>query len=97
MKMFRDPDWYDQQFPAFSERKRLILETPKGVMEVSKELQLIIEEANDKREALVREGIAKEMLEAGKPIPEVVQFSKLSEQKILNLQQTIQQSRASMM
>ena len=66
-------------------------------MEVSKELQLIIEEANDKREALVREGIAKEMLEAGKPIPEVVQFSKLSEQKILNLQQTIQQSRASMM
>ena len=64
---------------------------------MSKELQLIIEEANDKREALVREGIAKEMLEAGKPIPEVVQFSKLSEQKILNLQQTIQQSRASMM
>ena len=64
---------------------------------MSKELQLIIEEANDKREALVREGLAKEMLEAGKPIPEVVQFSKLSEQKILNLQQTIQQSRASMM
>ncbi|MBR1707219.1 MAG: hypothetical protein IJ719_00120 [Clostridia bacterium] len=64
---------------------------------MSKELQLIIEEAIDKRLAQERDELAKEMLEAGKPIPEVVQFSKLSEQKILNLQQIIQQSRTSMM
>lgn len=44
MKVFRDADWYDEQFPAFSARKKLIHETSEGVMEVSKELQLIVNE-----------------------------------------------------
>ena len=43
MRVFRDPDWYDDRFPAFSKRKKQLHETEKGVEDVSKELQLIID------------------------------------------------------
>ena len=49
MKVLRDPDWYDEQFPALSQRKRELHETEKGVEDVSKEMQLIIEEVAEKR------------------------------------------------
>ena len=49
MKVFRDPDWYDDRFPAFSQRKKELHETEKGVEDVAKEIQLIIEEVADKK------------------------------------------------
>ena len=44
MKVFKDPDWYDDQFPAFSKRKRELHETEEGVEDMSKEIQLLIDE-----------------------------------------------------
>ena len=44
MKVFKDPDLYDyDRFPKFSNRKHELKETEKGVMEVSKELQQVID------------------------------------------------------
>ena len=48
MRVFRDPDWYDEQFPAFSNRKKELHETEKGVEDVTKEIQLIIDEEVEK-------------------------------------------------
>ena len=48
MKMFRDPDWYDDQFPEFTRRKKELHETEGGVEEVSKELQLLIDQEVEK-------------------------------------------------
>ena len=48
MKVFKEPDWYDDQFPAFSRRKRELHETEKGVEDVGKEMQLIIDEEIEK-------------------------------------------------
>ncbi|MBR1684492.1 MAG: hypothetical protein IJ708_05095 [Clostridia bacterium] len=61
MKVFRDPDWYDGQFPAFSERKKQLRETQEGVTKVSRELQLIVDEMNEewmKKEAAWNQTIA---------------------------------------
>ena len=61
MKVFRDPDWYDGQFPAFSERKKQLRETQEGVTKVSRELQLIVDEMNEewmKKEAAWNQAIA---------------------------------------
>ena len=44
MKVFKDPNLYDfDKFPKFSQRKWDLRETEKGVMEVSRELQQIID------------------------------------------------------
>ena len=43
MRLFRDREYNDSKFPAFSERKRKLLETEEGVMEVSKEMQVIMD------------------------------------------------------
>ena len=56
MKVFRDPDWYDEQmFPAFSKRKKELHETEKGVEDVSREMQLIIDEEVKKAEQKAEE------------------------------------------
>ncbi|MBR1627832.1 MAG: hypothetical protein IJ679_01025 [Lachnospiraceae bacterium] len=39
MEVFRDNDKYDDMFPAFSERKRLLHETEEGVRSMSVEIQ----------------------------------------------------------
>ena len=50
MKVFKDPNLYDyDKFPKFSNRKHELKETEKGVMELSKELQQVID--NEKAEA----------------------------------------------
>ena len=50
MKVFKDPNLYDyDKFPKFSNRKHELRETEKGVMELSKELQQVID--NEKAEA----------------------------------------------
>lgn len=49
MKVFKNPDLYDfDKFSKFSQRKKELKETEKGVMEVSRELQQIID--NEKAE-----------------------------------------------
>ena len=53
MKVFKDPKLYDfDKFPKFSQRKKELKETEKGVMEVSKELQQVIdnEKAEEKKD-----------------------------------------------
>ena len=50
MKVFRDPDWYDEQFPAFSGRKRELHETEKGMENMSKELQALFDEMMQEKE-----------------------------------------------
>ena len=53
MKVFKDPELYDfDKFPKFSQRKKELKETEKGVMEVSKELQQVIdnEKAEEKKD-----------------------------------------------
>ena len=50
MKVFKDSNLYDyDKFPKFSNRKHELKETDKGVMELSKELQQVID--NEKAEA----------------------------------------------
>ena len=50
LKVFKDPDLYDyDRFPKFSSRKHELKETEKGVMELSKELQQVID--NEKAES----------------------------------------------
>ena len=45
MKVFKDPNLYDyDKFPKFSNRKHELKETEKGVMELSKELQQVIDD-----------------------------------------------------
>ncbi|MBQ9008825.1 MAG: PD-(D/E)XK nuclease family transposase, partial [Clostridia bacterium] len=44
MRVFRDLDHYDEQFPAFSNRKKELHETEEGQREMSKEMQLVIAE-----------------------------------------------------
>ena len=54
MRVFRDPDFYDyDRFPKFSQKKWNLKNTEKGVMEVSKELQQVID--REKAEAERRE------------------------------------------
>lgn len=56
MKVFKDPDLYDfDKFPKFSQRKKELKETEKGVMEVSRELQQVIDnEKADERKDTAR-------------------------------------------
>ncbi|MBR1628646.1 MAG: hypothetical protein IJ679_05165 [Lachnospiraceae bacterium] len=54
MKVFKNPELYDfDKFPKFSQRKKELKETEKGVMEVSSEIQQIID--NEKAEAKRKE------------------------------------------
>ena len=55
MRVFRDLDHYDEQFPAFSNRKKELHETEEGQREMSKEMQLVI--AEERRDAEAK-GIA---------------------------------------
>ena len=53
MKVFKDPEHYDfDKFPKFSRRKKELKETEEGVMELSRELQQVIddEKAEERRE-----------------------------------------------
>ena len=44
MKVFKEPEWFDfDRFPKFSQRKKELKETEKGVMEMSGELQQLID------------------------------------------------------
>ena len=62
MKVFRDPELYDfDRFPKFSQRKRELRETEKGVMEVGRELQQIID---NEKEASHAEGRAEGEMDA---------------------------------
>lgn len=54
MVLFRDVDTYDDSFPAFSRRKRELRETEKGVEDVSKELQSIIDEEVAERDRQIK-------------------------------------------
>ena len=79
MKVFRDPDWYDGQFPAFSKRKKEIHETEEGVGDVSKELQMIIDQEVEK----VKEEIEK--------VKEEAERAKAETEKVKQEAETIKQ------
>ncbi|MBQ9010031.1 MAG: hypothetical protein IJ088_11995 [Clostridia bacterium] len=64
MRVFRDLDHYDEQFPAFLNRKKELHETEEGQREMSKEMQLVIAEERRDAEAIgeakgILKGIAK--------------------------------------
>lgn len=59
MKVFKDPELYDfDRFPKFSNRKHELKETEKGVMEVSKELQQVIDREKAESAKIEREDTA---------------------------------------
>ena len=78
MKVFRDADWYDEQFPAFSARKKLIHETPEGVMEMSKELQLIV---NEQLKLIIDEQVKKELSEYAKKVDEQTEQTRIADMR----------------
>ena len=52
MKVFKDPELYDfDKFPKFSQRKQDLRETERGVMEVSRELQQVIDTQREEARA----------------------------------------------
>lgn len=68
MKVFKEPDRYDfEKFPRFSRRKRELRETQKGVMEMSNEIQQILDaEIARGIEEGIKEGIKQEREDARK-------------------------------
>ena len=59
MKVFKDPDLYDyDRFPKFSNRKHELKETEKGVMELSKEVQQVIDREKAESRAEERRDMA---------------------------------------
>ena len=64
MKMFRDPDWYDDMFPSFPRRKKELHETEEGVEEMGKELQLLINQQVEQALAQAKQDAEKKLIEA---------------------------------
>ena len=72
MKVFKDPELYDfDRFPRFSQRKWDLKKTQKGVMEVSKELQKIIDDEKAESE---RKGRAEGRAEERKDLTGLMSF-----------------------
>ena len=87
---FRCSDPNEMLIPEMQDASRKYKETEEGVREMCEAIEKLREESAREAARERSEQFAVKMLKAGKPISEVIEFSDLSEERVLELKKEIE-------